>query len=349
MRNMRALGFVALVTLLGSLLFGFRKPKAVIKYDEASEASARRNQEPALVNAYMAEPTSGPVADLVHERARQRRVEQEDSRNEWRTPIAFYGKVIDEKNQAIPGAAVEFSCNDLSASGTSEYQRSSDSEGLFSITGIAGKLLVVHVAKAGFYSSRVDNDSFYYAGQNINFSPSIVRPEIFHLVRQGTGEALVHIQSPLGGGKDFRIRKDGTPIEISLLSGKVVPSGTGDLRVECWTYDGTKAARQRYNWRCRITVPNGGLQSYTQEFPFNAPIEGYLSYDDIDMSDTLDQGWGTNAKRKYFVKLRNGKYARLTFEMIAGGDQFFVLESFLNPSGSRNLEFDPNNVVPPSD
>jgi hypothetical protein len=34
-------------------------------------------------------------------------------------------------------------------------------------------------------------------------------------------------------------------------------------------------------------------------------------------------------------------------EMVAGGDHFFQLESFLNPSGSRSLEFDPQIAINP--
>src|SRR5579859_6589500 len=67
--------------------------------------------------------------------------------SEWRTPIAFYGKVVDEKGMAVPDVTVDFSCNDVSATGTSTYHTKSDANGQFSISHIKGKLLVVKATK----------------------------------------------------------------------------------------------------------------------------------------------------------------------------------------------------------
>jgi hypothetical protein len=45
-------------------------------------------------------------------------------------------------------------------------------------------------------------------------------------------------------------------------------------------------------------------------------------------------------------KLANDNYAHIKIEMMAGGDyNFFVLESYVNPSGSRNLEFDRKKAI----
>jgi hypothetical protein len=263
--------------------------------------------------------------------------------SEWRTPIAFYGKVVDEKGMAVSNVSVDFSCNDVSATGTSTYQVKSDTNGLFSIRHIKGKLLVVAVGKDGYYASRADNNSFYYAGQNVNYVPNPAKPESFHLRKIGLAEPLIHIQAPMGGGKGSRIEKNGSPVELSLVSGKVVPPGQGDLRVECWTQE--PKGSWKFDWRCRITVVNGGIQQYTNEFPFQAPVDGYTATDEIKMPVSLREAWGTSAKRSYFLALANGNYGRMTFEMVAGGDHFFQIESFLNPSRSRNLEFDPNKAI----
>src|SRR6266481_8469900 len=75
------------------------------------------------------------------------------AKSEWRTPIEFYGKVVDEGEAPVPNAQIDFSCNDVSATGTSNYRRTSDGNGLFSISRIRGKLLVVKVVKDGYYTS----------------------------------------------------------------------------------------------------------------------------------------------------------------------------------------------------
>jgi hypothetical protein len=102
---------------------------------------------------------------------------------------------------------------------------------------------------------------------------------------------------------------------------------------------------QHYNWHCRISVPQGGLVERKGQFDFQAPADGYKPSDDIVMLQTAEK-WQPQAKRTYFIQLPGGKYGRLTFYMIAQGDQFFEIESYLNPTpGSRNLEFDPNKAV----
>jgi len=279
---------------------------------------------------------------LVDNRNNQAPSEEEKGQDDWRTAIEFYGKVIDEGTNPVTSAEIRFSCNDLSSSGTSYYQSKSDGQGLFGISGIRGKLLTVSVAKEGYYSCRADNDSFYYAGQNVNFIPDRAAPVIFHLRTKHTAEPLVHVQAAMGGGMKYRVGRDGTPVEVSLRTGEVLVSGQGDIRVQCWTDDLEKSPGKKYNWKCRIAVPNGGILAYTNEFSFEAPLLGYQSQDEIDRPANMETGWERNAKRNYFLKLGSGNYARINFEMIAGGDHFFQLESFLNPSGSRNLEYDPD-------
>ena len=88
-------------------------------------------------------------------------------------------------------------------------------------------------------------------------------------------------------------------------------------------------------------MPNGGILQSSNELDFEAPLDGYQPEDEIDMPANREADWGDSAKRRCFLKLAAGNYARISFEMIAGGDHFFEVESFLNPSGSRNLEYDP--------
>ena len=49
----------------------------------------------------------------------------------WRIPIVFYGKVVDEKDQPIAGASIDYSVNDDSPDGRSEYHSSSGLDGSF--------------------------------------------------------------------------------------------------------------------------------------------------------------------------------------------------------------------------
>lgn len=291
-------------------------------------------------------PTQNEAA-VVESSIKSMQTEIKRGYQEWRTPIEFYGKVVDENTNAVSNAIVHFVWTDLSPTGNSEKNTISDQDGLFSLSNTTGKNLIVQVSKEGYYPYQRFGAAFNYAGENQNFIPDAANPVIFRLKRKGVAEPLVHVQSPMGGPKGFRIDKDGTAIEISLKTGNAVPLGQGDLRVRSWTDNQGKVAGEKYDWKCQISVPNGGILQSTSELDFEAPLDGYSAVDVIDMPANLETGWSSHESRNYFLKLANGNYARISFEMVAGGDHFFQLESFLNPSGSRSLEFDPKIAINP--
>jgi hypothetical protein len=115
--------------------------------------------------------------------------------------------------------------------------------------------------------------------------------------------------------------------------------------VECWTNDQNKDAQGHYDWKCRISVPNGGLLEITEELSFEAPTEGYRSFDEINMPMNLSSGWQRDTEKRYFLKLADGNYARIKFKMVAHGNHFFRIESYLNPDKSRNLEYDRSKEI----
>lgn len=252
--------------------------------------------------------------------------------DDWRTPISFYGRVVDETNRPVEGAAINFGWTDTSFDGYSRASTISDSNGFFMLEGRTGKHLSVKVSKEGYYAFKSNRDSFFYAGENENFIPSIHEPVIFRLKKKGVGEELITFE------RDFRISKNGEPVRVDLSTGRIAAAGQGDVVVECWTNDQGKKNGERYDWHCRVSVPGGGLVPSTNQFDFVAPVGGYLPFDEINMPTTLESGWQRNAERKYFLKTSSGNYARIKLKMIAGGGHFFALESALNPNQSRNLE-----------
>jgi hypothetical protein len=324
------------------------QPVAETSISETNQSNASRvairNGQTNTTNVSEPTPESDPAA-WIEKRRKQIEEERQKGLNEWRTPIEFYGMVVDENSNAVSGVQIDFSCNDISTTGTSHYQTTSDTNGLFSLHNVQGKLLVVRLSKQGYYVSKRDNDSFQYGDRYNHFVPDSTSPVVFHVQKKGATEPLIHVQAPMGGAKSFKIAKDGTPVDISLVSGTIVPSEQGDLKVQCWTDNQGKPSGDKYAWKCQVSVSNGGLLQSTNEFDLQAPLDGYKSSDVIEMPTTLEDDWSNHTSRRYFLKLANGNYARITFEMVAGGDHFFQIESFLNPSGSRNLEYDPKIAI----
>jgi hypothetical protein len=168
--------------------------------------------------------------------------------------------------------------------------------------------------------------------------PDESAPAIFVLRKMGETEALI-VQN-----RNVKISKTGTPVSMDLRTGSTYGAYSPDIQVQAWTQDQGIApgTYKHYDWRCVITVPGGGLQTRTgADFDFQAPADGYRPTDEIDMPSTANP-WSSRLSREYFVKLANGEYARMSLTMHAGGDHFFSLTSYLNPTpGHRNLEFNP--------
>jgi hypothetical protein len=264
-----------------------------------------------------------------------------ESRKAWATPIAFYGKVVDENGVPVEGTAIRFQVTDLSATGVSEYHTMSDSAGLFTLTGVTGKHLGVFLSREGYYTPKTNRTAFEYAaggGQYGIFAPDPKNPIIFQLRKKGVIPKLIR------GYLRIDRRKDGGPIELNLITGKVVPEGEGHIRVENWSGD---LQGGRYDWRCRLSIPEGGLVEATAEFSFEAPLEGYRPFDEIEITVDGSGQWKSQVERKYWLKLRDGNYALLRFIAYGRSGWAFIADYYLNPTGSRNLEHDPRSTNPP--
>ena len=259
----------------------------------------------------------------------------------FKTPISFYGRVIDQHGDPVLQADVKLSANDkASGQRPSEYTRKTDSDGRFSIGGISGITLAVEVSKPGYRGIPQTEGQPSSSGLfEYWVSQASVRgphrstqdaPTIFVLYRRGPTEPLVQI-----GENNFRIARDGSPLSISLDQ-----EGGHQIVVRCWNQELTRPpGRRQYDWRLEITVPSGGLIARKDAFEFEAPEGGYLPSDSVEMPATLGDQWRSSAERSYFVRFDDETFGRVELEMQAGGDHFVVWKSFLNPkAGSRNLE-----------
>lgn len=261
-------------------------------------------------------------------------------------PIEFYGRVIDQNGNPVPYANVGYTAADKFNASGSNYTGQADAEGYFQIKGIQGAGLSVAVRKDGYYfvDETIDQSvpssaaTFAYGMGPDSYrrpAPAKDKPAVFVLHKMGKPEPLVRVE------QSTRIPKDGTPVTVDLLTGRLSPNG--DMRVETWT--GAPVNGRKFDWHCRITVPGGGLMERKGQFDFEAPSEGYEESVELGMPNDAEK-WTSDQQRNYFVQLPDGRFARVSFRMIAGGNHYFILESFLNPTpGDRNLEFDPAKVV----
>lgn len=258
------------------------------------------------------------------------------------TPISFWGKVVDEKGNPVSEALVKLGTADRPWETGSSYTRTTDANGLFSITGVRGLSISINVSKDGYYQTQHSRGQLSYAQPSGNKEPLPVsgKPMVFELRKMGETVPLIRVSE-----RPIRVPKNGTPVEVNFSTGQAMAAGQNGLKVECWTEDQNKNAQSQYTWRCRLSVPGGGLVERTGQFSFEAPPDGYKDVVEIEMPQS-SSAWAKGADKDYFAKLPGDRYARFTFGLTTGGDHFFVVASYLNPTpGNRNLEFDPTKVV----
>lgn len=264
----------------------------------------------------------------------------------YSAPVSFYGKVVDETGSPVPGATIKMSIHDKPLADSSSREAQSDIHGLFSLLEAKGAALVVTVSKDGYYSIDRGNGRFVYGGvraKSDRENPTMEVPAVFVLRKMGPTEPLVSFD------RDFVLLKDGTPVGISLLSGRTVPAREGDLVAQCWTKnDGLDPNRaEPFDWHMRLSVPDGGLVERVGEFNFSAPENGYRPSIDFEMGRDV-QKWRGSFGQEYFVRTRHGCFARINIRMTAGGGHFITVKSKFNPTpGRRNLEFDPATAIDP--
>jgi hypothetical protein len=149
--------------------------------------------------------------------------------------------------------------------------------------------------------------------------------------------------------KTYPFKTDNRIYTIDLLS-KRMAEGTneaGDLLVQFQRPPEIKR-RDHFEWSFALTAIGGGLTGVTNEDYLNeAPARGYQPTFAIHMPPS-DPAWRAYAEQTFYLKSRNGQayghfHVKIYPESHDGAS--LEIESYVNPSGSRNLEFDPAKQV----
>lgn len=262
---------------------------------------------------------------------------------EWKMPISFYGKVVDEGDRPVAQASISFMWTDMSPEGTSTAEALSDASGQFSLTGVRGKLLQVRVQKDGYYPYQKNPLGFEYAAffEPHYYQPDAKNPVVFRLRKAGEILAELIARETMMG-----IEPTGEPHYIDLGTTRKSNEAQADIAIRI-----TRTApkqQARYDWSASIEGVNGaGLIESDEEFMFEAPQDGYKPAYTYQFKEGSPD-WENNLKRKYFVTAEGGKiYGRLEVEFFPKyqNTAAIAVRFFVNPTGSRNLEYTPHKVL----
>ena len=261
-------------------------------------------------------------------------------------PQDFYGKVIDQDGNPLPGASLsgELVLNDGSYGGTQvkKLNTVTDGNGLFEFTGIHGAGFGVTINKSG-YDNEWRNDPYK--------SPSGGRSNPTNRAIYRMWSTNIHEQL-ITGNKSFEILPDGKPHFINLTDGTISEQEGGDLKV--WIqYTNQAVQGQLYDWSAGIEVINGGLWEVPQaamnsgfmdgfHIPmFTAPADGYVP--SFTHKGQIKGGQSGEIGNRYFYLLLNGgkEYGKMGINLFAPYGYLHPglirLSYTINPSGSRVL------------
>ena len=137
---------------------------------------------------------------------------------------------------------------------------------------------------------------------------------------------------------------NGTQETFNLLTGR----RKGDLQVALTRNPVNIDRSKPFDWTLTVGIANGGLIEITDLYPNEAPAEGYQPSVTITMSAD-DKNWTSSFSRSYYFQ-SGQTYGRMTINVTANFQPpptFFGADIYANPSGSRNLEFDPSKQINP--
>lgn len=342
----KLLAALVLIIALSLLLLSRRHRLSPVMREPGETNAPNRNEElaPARKETSGAALTGTPSRREIEEIRAQAEQHRRDSQREmelWRSPLLYFGKVVDENGVPIPGVQVSYGANSLNETGQETYRKgtvTTDARGIFKIDGIPGIGLMLQLSHPRYYSYADNSTGFDKRStpKSGYFSDTEEKAQVFRM--HGKGQPVPLISREGGLHKPA----DGTTMDFPLR-GRTRAEIIGHLQAQAWKGDPDPQNNGHYDWKLRIAVPDGGVLQSTNEFAFAAPESGYEQILEISMSKD-DPNWKPTTSKALFLKLPN-YFARANANIDLYHDFYFSMQYFVNPNGSSNLENDPTQQI----
>lgn len=274
-------------------------------------------------------------------------IDKADPSFEWKMPVEFYGKIVDQRMQPVSDATVMWQISVIG--GTHSGSTTSGVDGRFALSGLVGKGITVTLSKIGYRSGNDGRGDFEYAAFHADgfYIPDPNNPVLFHLQKLDNPEPM-YLNSLHGHAPD-----DGTLVQFDLKLGKVVSDRSGDLMLKFTRHERPPSHSTGYT----ITIeapPGGGLITSKEEFMYSAPETGYQSTIQVDQQakqGLQDYSFRVGHEFRFYLRTPDGKYAAVIGNVSQSSNPFagYDFLVYYNPSGSRNLEFDDKKRLPTPD
>jgi hypothetical protein len=269
--------------------------------------------------------------------------------------IDFWGLVVDQDDKPLQGVEIAMHVRQWKfALGMDanfpKFTRRTDAQGQFSLLDTAGDSLTIDEVLAPGYrlppqGINGGSRNFPYHGMSVTFSPDPRNPVVIHMWKSKGAAAMINYST---GGPSLFV--DGTPIFYDLTTGKKVEQG-GHLEVRLFRdpKDAWGNKRNGFSWRTEISVPGGGLLWREDPFGYEAPADGYVPTL-VMGQEANDPAWKSRIQGQFYFRTAEGYYGRIEFQQNTDAQPPpcpFYITCYLNPSGSRNLEYDSSLRIDP--
>jgi hypothetical protein len=260
---------------------------------------------------------------------------------EWKTPIEFYGKVVDQFSNPVANA--EIVLNWTTVVGPIPDPKKTiyaDEDGRFAVNGIQGNGITITADKEGYRSTRDSHQSFEYAKfyrDNFHF-PDPNNPVVFHLHKMLGSEPMYQFEL------DSKMSPNGVPLELDVVRGRLQDDGDFAFSIRV----GSRHDEKGPDYSVTLHALKGAAFAPTTEaFPYTAPETGYQTETTISQMAS-NVNYGLVQKLQFYARTQDGKYGMVWAEVSLsrfGDDVNFNSTVRYNPSGSRNLEFDEDKWI----
>lgn len=257
--------------------------------------------------------------------------------------IVFYGKVVDQSGEAVSNAKVHYTAGrwKLLDYDAYHYFVNTDSHGNFIINNIGQALTIISIEKEG-YDVKTELSSFNAHPRSVGDTSTRLwkdtapnNPFVFHAWRKANAEPLVYSE------KRVYMPFDGTVTPVDLTN-----KGSADLKISI-VRSGSRHAPS--DWQAIFEVVEGGLLESNEAFMNQAPEKGYKHKIVISYKKNA-QNFVSRTDRSFFLKTNSGQiYARLEIQIrpfFNDQESANFIKYWLNPNGSRNLQYDPSKRIP---
>jgi hypothetical protein len=252
----------------------------------------------------------------------------------------FYGKVVDQYGQPLQGAKVTAQVH-VSSEPDRTHTTQTDAKGLFQFTGLRGRSLYVTPEKPGF---RIEGHGLGERGAN-GPETSPTQRAVYTMWRLKGPEPMIHKEL-----SSRAIQPDGRIYTVDLIKNQITEgtNSPGDMTIQIQRPAEIKP-KEKFDWSFTMTANGGGFIEITNDAYLNeAPERGYQQCYQMTRYATNVLNYSTwplyRTDRTFYVKSRGGQvYGHFQIKELEPdyqGKAILRIESYVNPAGSRNLEFD---------